>query len=207
MHLIIYPPSKLTWLAPKITKVLIGDTSSNDCFLPWQFSWVWLLPRCLRRWVGILVGFGDRFQVFPNANRTLPLVHPSKSISKCLHYHRYGAKTVISNRNWIARIKWEQWKSSSVMMMLNMVENGASGLKWWSISVDIAGCRGVFWGGFQWLHAAPPGVSGSNWIVQRSSNAPERRLHPGKWTAGHLKIHRFCQGKSSEPNLHECVPC
>ena len=133
-------------------------------FWKWQFSWVWLLARCLRRWVDFCWIWG-RFQVFPHANRILPLVHPSKSISKCLHYHRYGAKTVISNSNWMARIKWEQWKSSSVMMMLNMVENGASGLKWWSISVDIAGCRGFFGVGFG-------GFTGTMWCVRFQLDPP-----------------------------------
>ena len=155
--------------------------------MSWYSCWIW-----------------GRFQVLPHANTILPPVHPSKSISKCLHYHRYGAKTVISNSNWMARIKWEQWKSSSAMMMLNMVENGASGLKWWSISVDIAGCRGVFGVGFG-------GFTGTMWCVRFQLDPPTIVQNVGSTPENErldfLKIHRFCQGKSFEPNLHECVPC
>lgn len=165
--------------------VLLGVAPSKMLEkMSWYSCWIW-----------------DRFQVFPHANRTLPLVHSSKSISKCLHYHSYGARTVISNSNWIARIKWEQWKSSSVMMMLNMVENGASGLNWWSISVDIAGCRGFFWVGFS-------GFTGHHLVCPVPIGSSNDRPMPQN-VGSTLEKERLDTWKSIDfaKENHECVPC
>jgi len=84
----------------------------------------------------------------------------------------------------------------------------------WSIRVEMmehfcgyCGLPWGLWGGFRWLHGhnvvcpVPIGSSNDRPMPQNVGSTPENER------LDFLKIHRFCQGKSFEPNLHECVPC